>query len=295
MEQRRAANVVVVPQCAEGEDVVQALGNAGYEVTQAASTAEAALILAEGARPDVIVWIDSGASDRDDPAPLTKGGVPLAHVASEDMPPSQSPPHDADALIWGWTPDALDRLARELATDTVYQPALVGAIQRSVLHALEQGFGVQGEIVRRFVRSDPRLPGEVNAVVPFGGTGTRGRVVVSGPRDTIRGLLTPVVGEAKADERDQIEGFVGELANLALGEMQRYFREHDITLSMGYPLRLRGREVRLHFLADAPTLTTVVRAGSGELHVGFCLFHVHGQASWGAVSSDQPTGELTFL
>ena len=184
---------------------------------------------------------------------------------------------------------------------TEFELQFRGMLRESVVESLRSGFRTHAECESPHLRFQSRLTGEVNAIVPFGGVGIRGRLIVSATQDSLRAILNrsldTIALDGKEFDVDHLRGASGEIANLALGDLQRRMRTFGVSLSLGYPMHMEGTHSRLSFHGDRIAMVCPLTTDVGPIGVEATLYQAPTELGAGPPidsRADGP-GDLTFF
>ncbi|MDB4929182.1 MAG: hypothetical protein JWM10_1666 [Myxococcaceae bacterium] len=111
---------------------------------------------------------------------------------------------------------------------------------------------------------------ELIAIIGLGGDKLRGSVVLSVPL-----ALLERSHPARATARDDLADWLGELANLLLGQLKSRLLARDVSIVMSTPLTLSGTALRFHRFKAQP-VTHTFRADGSEVLV---MFEAEGEES----------------
>jgi CheY-specific phosphatase CheX len=128
--------------------------------------------------------------------------------------------------------------------------------------ALLRAFGQQVRYDPAGEAAHPPADGML-AVIGFGGRSFRGSLVVSANR----GLLEGSCPVPCAGNEDQLQDWLGELANQLLGRLKAQLLGHGIVIELGTPTTVAGLELRVRPRGERHTPPLWLVAGSDWLVV----------------------------
>lgn len=121
-----------------------------------------------------------------------------------------------------------------------------------------------------FIRTSPRLLGNVGAVLAFAGGGIYGQLSIAGPIDHFVSLHRRMKLTQRQSMPHDGRDLAGEIANQILGEIRReYFSKKGIDFQLTPPFAVGGDNVELEFKGHKPSLVMPFDESENSVYIEF--------------------------
>jgi hypothetical protein len=268
----------------------------GYEVVRA-SDAHAITRLVSSLRRLSLVIIN-GSSVRIDATRLV-GAIKDLHP---DLPVLW---FESEAKSGGALPTKIDfvcsdveKLGAHIARivhEDFYSPALILQVIESAQAVLSE-FGWKAAASGPCIKSSLTTLNEVTSLIFFWGSGLAGHMLLSasaGDLSRMHGLQFP---KAPATGQDDLEDFLGEVANQILGQIKGWLNLDEGDARMGLPHFIRGAGTGFRYKAGMPSLAIDFSSEGQKLQVELCMHRFDSEVPRPGERAQQlKRGVLTFL
>jgi CheY-specific phosphatase CheX len=271
------------------------LKNLGYEVVRA-SDANAVKRLIGSLRRLSLVIIN-GSSVRSDPTWLV-GAIKENHP---DLPVLwfQSEPRLGVALpkkidFVGTDMEKLGARIARLVHEDFYSPALIREVIESTRAVLSE-FGWDTQASDPCIKSSLTTLNEVTSLIFFWGSGLAGHILLTASAGDLTRMHSVQFPRAPATGQDDLEDFLGEIANQIVGQIKGWVNLDGGDSRMGLPHFIRGAGAGFRYKAGTPSLAIDFSSEGRKLQLEVCMHRFDSVPQRGERSQQLKRGTLTFL
>ncbi len=123
---------------------------------------------------------------------------------------------------------------------------------------------------RPYLKDNSDAPGDVSAIIGITGD-TEGSLSITFSADSIKEVVSRMLGEEVMEINDDVKDAVGELANIISGDARRELEEKGLRLQGSIPTVVAGPRHEIKHIGKGPTIAIPFETDAGPVTVEVCF------------------------
>lgn len=149
---------------------------------------------------------------------------------------------------------------------------LINPFIGAAISVIETMTNIKVEPGKPALKANNQSFGEITGIIGLAGIGVSGNLVVSFEKNCILAIVNAMLGSEYTEITEDIVDAVGEITNMICGGTKRELNKLGVTIQMASPVIIRGQNIELSQLSQAPTLTIPFSTKSGTFCIDANLF-----------------------
>jgi chemotaxis protein CheX len=147
---------------------------------------------------------------------------------------------------------------------------LVNPLLAATVDILEKTAGIDADVKKPFLKSDPEGKGAVSGIVTLKGDHT-GTAAISFSEKCILQVVSKMFGEEITEISDDVKDAVGEITNMISGLATQLYEKEGLALKAALDQVLMGNGHSIPHIPDFPVLGIPITTDMGDISVELCF------------------------